>query len=844
MTLAADGTLSGKPTLSGDANFTITATGLNNPAISGSAVYELQILPILEVLDDGKVGILYRHQGREGVRLLTYDSLVGAFPPGFDLYYVGSRMMLGGTPTTAGIYSFRLIGGGSVDREYRVTILPADPISLSPSAGALPSAIAGTAYAQSITATGGSGAYSFAVTDGALPAGLALASDGALSGTPTTAGPASFTITATDTAIPSITGTAAYVLEVAPAVLPADATLGALSLNTGTLSPAFASGTTSYTATVPNATDAITVTPTANEANATIIVNGTAVVSGNASDAIALSLGVNTITILVTAEDGTSTQTYTVTVIREGPADFIFTPSGGELPQAMAGEDYRQQISATGGTGPLIYGVTSGNLPPGMALNVSTGELTGPLDVGSEGPYSFTIQVTDAHAIVGTASYTLLVNERAVTVTDKEVTVAPGATPANVNLENGATGGPFVSAEVVAVEPANGGTAQIVMGEFAQAGGPAPVSFYLKFTPNPAYSGQVTVRFTLTSSLGTSNTGIVAYNLGYDPVAVAQEIDGLVHGFVQTRQSLIASTIKVPGLLERRRMEAAGDPVIAHMTPSADGVTLGFATSLAQMEAARNQADGIVATAHAPFNVWIDGTFMVHNREQNGNRWGSFGMISAGADYLLSEQALLGLSFHYDRMTDPTDADAQLTGNGWLAGPYASFELGKGVFWDTSLLYGESSNHIDTAFWDGGFDTRRWLFDTSITGQWQLDAVTVFTPRLRAVYLNETVDSYVVENGNGDQIVLDGFSTEQLRVSLGAEIARQLTLEDGSVLTPTLGLTGGFSGLNGSGAFAQISTGFTYQAPDAWTLNGGLLFNIDGSAQMSVGAKAGLGVRF
>lgn len=430
------------------------------------------------------------------------------------------------------------------------------------------------------------------------------------------------------------------------------------------------------------------------------------------------------------------------------------------------------------------------------------------------------------------------------TVTDKEITVAPGEMPANVNLEKSATGGPFDSASVVSVQPANGGTAQIVMGEFAQAGAPTPKSFHLKFIPNPAFSGRGAVHFTLTSSLGTSNTGIVAYNLGYNQSAVSRDIAGLVHGFVRTRQNLIASTIKVPGLLERRRTETASDPVASRMTPSADGVTLGFATSLAQMEAASNTANGIVADAQSPFNVWIDGTFMLHNRGQNGNRWGNFGMISAGADYLLSEQALLGLSFHYDRITDPTDADAKLTGNGWLAGPYASFELGQGVFWDTSLLFGGASNRIDTALWDGGFDTRRWLFDTSITGQWQLDEVTVLTPRLRAVYLNETVDSYVVENGSGSQIVLDGFNTEQLRVSLGAEIARQFTLGDGSVVTPKLGVTGGFSGLNGSGAFGQVSAGFTYQSAESWTLGGGLLFNVEGSGQTSVGAKVGVRTQF
>jgi hypothetical protein len=55
-----------------------------------------------------------------------------------------------------------------------------------------------TAYTGTITATGGTGPYTYEVTSGTLPAGLTLASNGAVTGTPTTAETAAFTVTATD----------------------------------------------------------------------------------------------------------------------------------------------------------------------------------------------------------------------------------------------------------------------------------------------------------------------------------------------------------------------------------------------------------------------------------------------------------------------------------------------------------------------------------------------------------------------------------------------------------------------------------------------------------------------
>jgi len=97
------------------------------------------------------------------------------------------------------------------------------------------------------------------------------------------------------------------------------ATLSALTLSAGTLSPIFSSSTTSYTASVLSSTSSIKITPTRTQGNATITVNSTTVTSGTASGDISLSEGVNTITVVGTAQDGTTTSTYTITVTRPAP---------------------------------------------------------------------------------------------------------------------------------------------------------------------------------------------------------------------------------------------------------------------------------------------------------------------------------------------------------------------------------------------------------------------------------------------------------------------------------------------------------------------------------------------
>ncbi|WP_353641971.1 Ig domain-containing protein [Mesorhizobium sp. WSM2239] len=86
-------------------------------------------------------------------------------------------------------------------------------VAFLPAAGALPGATQNTAYNQTIAASGGLGTVSYAVTAGALPAGLTLnAATGAISGTPTAVENANFTITATYTG--SGEAEAAYTLAV------------------------------------------------------------------------------------------------------------------------------------------------------------------------------------------------------------------------------------------------------------------------------------------------------------------------------------------------------------------------------------------------------------------------------------------------------------------------------------------------------------------------------------------------------------------------------------------------------------------------------------------------------
>ena len=101
-----------------------------------------------------------------------------------------------------------------------------------------------------------------------------------------------------------------------------NANLSALVLSAEALDQVFQSNQTIYTAAVGFLAAATTVTPTAEDGNATVSVNATVVESGAASDFISLGEGANLVTIVVTAEDGITTTTYSVTVTRQLAASF------------------------------------------------------------------------------------------------------------------------------------------------------------------------------------------------------------------------------------------------------------------------------------------------------------------------------------------------------------------------------------------------------------------------------------------------------------------------------------------------------------------------------------------
>src|SRR6185295_9137528 len=223
ITINPDGSLSGA-TCGSNGNFKITVTATDaigdfntdpnvslivNLAPSGACTLTFN----QTTLPGGSVNAFYSQtltvSGANGS--VTYTVTSGALPAGLTLSSSGT---ISGPPTAAGSSSFTVLAtdsSGATGSQSFTIVISAITLALSPAS--LPDGTIGTAYNQTVTASGGTGGpYTFALTAGALPTGLSLSSAGAITGTPTTGGPFSFTIQATDSS--ANTGSRSYSVNI------------------------------------------------------------------------------------------------------------------------------------------------------------------------------------------------------------------------------------------------------------------------------------------------------------------------------------------------------------------------------------------------------------------------------------------------------------------------------------------------------------------------------------------------------------------------------------------------------------------------------------------------------
>jgi hypothetical protein len=185
-----------------------------------------------------------------------------------------------------------------------------------------------------------------------------------------------------------------------------NANLSALVLSAGQLSPTFNADTFSYTAEVENSILSVTVTPTAEDLNAVVSVNGK-----TPDNAVTLSEGENTITVTVKAKDGT-VKTYAVKITRDaaGNANLsALTLSAGELSPDFNADTFSYTAEVANSISSVIVTPTAEDLSAVVLVDSKTAD--NPVNL-SEGENTVTVTVKAKDGTVKT--YTVKITRDAV----------------------------------------------------------------------------------------------------------------------------------------------------------------------------------------------------------------------------------------------------------------------------------------------------------------------------------------------------------------------------------------------------------------------------------------------
>jgi hypothetical protein len=216
----ATGQLSGTPT-GASASVTFEASDSDAPKQTAAKQMTITVSSTLTVIEttlpDARSASAYSTNIRAqfGTAPYSWKISAGTLPAGIILTSTSSNATLSGMATTAGTSTFTVEVSDSsatpqkITRDFTLTVQGGLTIATTD----LPALTSGQPYTTTIAVSGGANPYTFGVTTGSLPAGIFLNSaSGVISGTSTTTGGSSFTITVSDSGVPAQSVSQAYSL--------------------------------------------------------------------------------------------------------------------------------------------------------------------------------------------------------------------------------------------------------------------------------------------------------------------------------------------------------------------------------------------------------------------------------------------------------------------------------------------------------------------------------------------------------------------------------------------------------------------------------------------------------
>ena len=147
---------------------------------------------------------------------------------------------------------------------------------------------------------------------------------------------------------------------------------------------------------------------------------------------------------------------------------------------------------------------------------------------------------------------------------------------------------------------------------------------------------------------------------------------------------------------------------------------------------------------------------------------------------MLGPRLLLGLMGQFDSMSQSSASQSsKASGQGWLAGPYATVKITDNLYWQARGAFGTSLNDISPSLiYIDHVTTQRWLASSTLAGRW-LRGGWSFNPSLAVTYLEDVANPHNDPLGVAVPEIKSRLGEAKLGPEVGYHIqaSRELTLE-------------------------------------------------------------------
>ena len=210
---------------------------------------------------------------------------------------------------------------------------------------------------------------------------------------------------------------------------------------------------------------------------------------------------------------------------------------------------------------------------------------------------------------------------------------------------------------------------------------------------------------------------------------------------------------------------------------------------------------GMGGAAEGKFDIWFEGQMADVTLGRNK---GTFKAGFIGADYVVSENLLVGALFQIDDFDndDETLGVGEAQGSGWMAGPYITARFDEQFYVDARIAYGKSSNSVSPlGTFVSDFDTTRLFATLSASGDVALGEGFTLWPEASLRYLREGVEGYTDALG----VRIDDFNVDQGEVAFSPRIDYLSESADGWTTAPYAKMEGVLT--FGANAFSPVDNG-------------------------------------